>query len=85
MKKTPLYGVTAMPLETNMMEWHANITGPLGTPYENVVFHLVLKFPSSYPRKPPTVRICTRILHPNVYGNWVCLDMLEIGNYLIII
>jgi ubiquitin-protein ligase len=81
------------------MQWHANITGPLGTEYHDVTFHLgslffplrarlslltyylVLKFPSSYPRKPPTIRICTRLLHPNVYGNWVCLDMLEIGAF----
>jgi hypothetical protein len=22
------------------MEWHGNLTGPLGSPYENIIFHI---------------------------------------------
>jgi ubiquitin-protein ligase len=45
--------------------------------YEGVVLHCVLTFPKNYPHTSPKVRLCTPIGHKNVYGSWVCLDMLE--------
>eukprot|EP01111_Echinosteliopsis_oligospora_P010121 TRINITY_DN3093_c2_g1_i1.p1 TRINITY_DN3093_c2_g1~~TRINITY_DN3093_c2_g1_i1.p1 ORF type:complete len:1039 (-),score=350.13 TRINITY_DN3093_c2_g1_i1:7-3123(-) len=80
-QRSPVYNVSALPLENNMLEWHVNLSGPLGTPYQGVIFHMIMTFPPSYPRKPPTVKICTRMMHPSVYGHWVCLDMLELGSF----
>lgn len=75
--KIPTVGVTARPLESDLFTWHANIRGPEGTLYEGGVFHLELKFPMSYPNHPPTIRLLTPIPHPNVFGGYICLDMLQ--------
>lgn len=42
-------GVTARPLEHDLFIWHANIRGPVGTPYEGGIFHFELLIPESYP------------------------------------
>ena len=42
-----LTSITAAPLESNMLEWHANMCPPDG-PYAGVVFHMILKFPPTY-------------------------------------
>jgi ubiquitin-conjugating enzyme E2 A len=76
-EKIPTVGVTARPLETDLFTWHANIRGPEKTPYEGGVFHLELKFPQSYPNHPPTIRIFNNIPHPNVFGGYICLDILQ--------
>lgn len=75
----PTVGVVALPLEKDLFTWHCNVRGPKGTPYEGGVFHLVLDFPKTYPTDPPTVTVCTTLQHPNVFGNSICLDMLQPG------
>lgn len=74
--------ISACPLEDNLFECHVNICAPSG-PYANLPLHLILEFPENYPETPPKVCLCTRIDHPNVFGNWgsngawICLDMLK--------
>ncbi|KAL9643758.1 hypothetical protein ABK040_016060 [Willaertia magna] len=76
--KNPLKGIAAAPVnENNLFLWHANVKGPVGTPYEAGIFHLTMTFPQNYPQSPPTLTLCTRIEHPNVIGNTICLDMLQ--------
>jgi ubiquitin-protein ligase len=75
--KVPTVGVTARPLENNMFIWHANIKGPAETSYEGGVFHLQLEIPESFPHQPPTVTLLTPLPHPNVFGQRICLDMLQ--------
>jgi len=76
--KSPLKGINAAPVsEKNLFVWHCNMRGPEGTPYEGGIFHVVLNFPQDYPQKPPTLQLCTRIEHPNVFGSTICLDMLQ--------
>ncbi|KAH3758226.1 Ubiquitinconjugating enzyme subfamily protein [Pelomyxa schiedti] len=79
LERTIIYNVSARPLPDDIFVWHCNMGGPPLTPYSDVVFHLVIKFSIKYPRKPPVVNICTKLYHPNVFGCWVCLDMLENG------
>jgi len=69
--------IAAEPLDSDMFEWHANLVGPQGSSYEDVVFHFIIKIPVSYPREPPRVTICSYLEHPNVFGEWICLDMLQ--------
>ena len=76
-EKIPTVGVTARPLEKDLFTWHANIRGPEGTLYEGGVFHLELVFPQSYPHHPPTISLFNTIPHPNVFGNYICLDMIQ--------
>jgi hypothetical protein len=44
--------------------------------YEGMVLHCVLRFPPNYPHTSPTLSLQTPIRHANVFGSWVCLDML---------
>jgi len=60
-----------------LFTWHGNLRGPEGTLYEGGIFHIELKFPSTYPNHPPTVTLFNPIPHPNVFGNYICLDMIQ--------
>lgn len=76
--KIPLVGVAAVPDEKDMNIWHANIRGPEGTPYKGGVWHLTITFPSDYPCSPPSIQLPTTIrCHPNVFGNRLCLDLIQ--------
>jgi ubiquitin-protein ligase/Mg-chelatase subunit ChlD len=72
----PVEGCSASPLENNLLEWHANITTPH---FQGVAFHLILKFPESYPKMPPKVTPCHYINHNNVFSDYICLDILTMA------
>lgn len=57
LQKEPTQGAHVQPLETNFLHAHFILLGEVfhDTPYEGGVYHGVLKFPSNYPLKPPTV------------------------------
>eukprot|EP01084_Bolivina_argentea_P153481 267613_1 len=77
--------ITAAPLESNLFEWHCNFCTDTG-PLKGIIFHLMIEFPDRYPLNPPTVTVCNKIHHPNVFcnyggqgGYYICLDMLNTG------
>eukprot|EP01091_Cochliopodium_minus_P010396 TRINITY_DN2741_c0_g1_i1.p1 TRINITY_DN2741_c0_g1~~TRINITY_DN2741_c0_g1_i1.p1 ORF type:complete len:1424 (+),score=488.80 TRINITY_DN2741_c0_g1_i1:31-4272(+) len=72
-----IYTVSAAPLDNDIFIWHANIKGMPDTAYENAIFHLIIKFPKEYPNNPPEITLTETILHPNVFGNTLCLDILS--------
>ncbi|KAJ9440914.1 Ubiquitin carrier protein [Diplonema papillatum] len=77
----PSWGVSAMPIEDNILFWHCNVAAPGGLTGKGVL-HLELKFPAEYPAVPPTVRtLGADIDHPNVFGDYICIDMLEKGEF----
>ncbi|TDH68915.1 hypothetical protein CCR75_004156 [Bremia lactucae] len=59
MQRKPVEYIQAVPLETNILEWHYVITGTTGSPYEGGFYHGKLKFPPEYPMKPPSVMMIT--------------------------
>jgi ubiquitin-protein ligase len=66
--------------EANTSRWHVSIQGPAGSPYERGVFAVLVALPAEYPFKPPHVRFCTRVYHPNVANDaagGVCLGLLK--------
>jgi len=69
--------VYALPLENNIFEWHANLIGIKGSDYEGTCIHLIFHFPNDYPMHPPKVELCTTVKRDHVYGQWICLDMLQ--------
>eukprot|EP01080_Neovahlkampfia_damariscottae_P005218 gene5218-8830_t len=76
-QSNPVQGVSALPLENNIFVWHANVQGPQGTPWEKGIFHMVFRFPDEYPDLPPSLTLSTKIEHPCVSYNTVCLDLLQ--------
>jgi ubiquitin-conjugating enzyme E2 J2 len=59
LQKKPVDNIIAVPLETNILEWHYVITGPNDSPYAGGHYHGKLKFPPEYPMKPPSVFMLT--------------------------
>ncbi|CDW80044.1 ubiquitin-conjugating enzyme family protein [Stylonychia lemnae] len=59
-KVDPQLGISALPLKDNIMVWHANITGPEGSPYDGSILHLEITFPKDYPNNAPQIKQ----LHP---------------------
>jgi ubiquitin-protein ligase len=76
-KRNPLQGISALPLDNNIFLWHANLLGPVNTPWEGGIFHMTISIPTDYPNNPPSINLSTKISHPNVSGNKICLDILE--------
>lgn len=65
-KRNPVDNIVAVPLDSNILEWHYVITGTAGSPYEGGHYHGKLRFPPEYPMKPPSVTMLT----PN--GRFAC-------------
>jgi ubiquitin-protein ligase len=78
-QKIPIPGVSAVPLDNTMYEWHGNVKAIADNPYKGAVLHFKLIFPYDYPISPPIVYLLNRGLsHPNIMpGNRICLDMFE--------
>ncbi|RAR09006.1 ubiquitin-conjugating enzyme family protein [Stemphylium lycopersici] len=47
------------------------------TPQGEKPLHLTIVFPDDYPLKPPRVTIQSRIVHPNVFVNYICATILN--------
>jgi ubiquitin-protein ligase/Mg-chelatase subunit ChlD len=72
---SPIANCAAQPLENDISVWHANIrVESIG-----VVFHFEIKYPVDYPRRAPKVKPFTTIKHPNVFGDYICLDILTMS------
>lgn len=52
-------GLYAAPRPDNIFEFHFVFKGPANTPYEHGWYHGLLRFPKSYPNKPPSVLMLT--------------------------
>jgi len=65
-QSTPPPYINAKPNDENILEWHYVITGPQNTPFEGGQYHGMLRFPTEYPFKPPSISIIT----PN--GRFAC-------------
>jgi ubiquitin-conjugating enzyme E2 J2 len=59
LQKEPPALIHARPLESNILHFHYVLEGPPGTPYAGGAYHGVLKFPSEYPHKAPSVLMYT--------------------------
>jgi ubiquitin-conjugating enzyme E2 J2 len=59
LSEEPIPYIYARPDEADILEWHYIITGPPDTPYDEGQYHGMLIFPSTYPFKPPGIKMIT--------------------------
>merc|ERR1719461_1453673 len=78
LQNDPPHGISASPLQDNIMQWDAVIFGPDDSEFEGGTFKLNLSFTEDYPNKAPKVKFITKMFHPNIYANGaICLDILQ--------
>ena len=73
-------GISASPIESNILIWNAIIFGPIKTMWEGGTFRLTMKFTEEYPNKPPSVKFLTKMFHPNseyTYMVLLCIHHIE--------
>jgi len=51
---------------------------PGSGPYKGLRLHFDVQLPDIWPARPPKVRSSVSINHPNVFGSWICCDLLEV-------
>ena len=56
---SPEYGISAAPLERDILEWHFVLHGSGETPYQGRLYHGKLVFPTNFPMKPPSIIMIT--------------------------
>eukprot|EP01119_Soliformovum_irregulare_P010323 TRINITY_DN2538_c1_g1_i2.p1 TRINITY_DN2538_c1_g1~~TRINITY_DN2538_c1_g1_i2.p1 ORF type:complete len:1193 (-),score=425.36 TRINITY_DN2538_c1_g1_i2:218-3796(-) len=79
MIEEPLPNVRAVPIETDIFQWHVILTPPPRPtqaeqevyPFTGIRFHMVMKFPQDYPRSPPELVVSTHLPHPFVFEKYI--------------
>ena len=51
--------------QEDLFHWQATFIGPEGSVYENGKFLIEIKLRQDYPFMPPSMRLLTKIFHPN--------------------
>nr|XP_055160641.1 ubiquitin-conjugating enzyme E2 U [Nyctereutes procyonoides] len=79
LKENNFKGITAFPVNEDLMEWGAYIEGLQNTFWHGLFFQLTINFTSQYNFVPPVVKFITIPFHPNVDQNTgrVCIDFLD--------
>ena len=65
---------SAAPLPSDIMEWHFEVRGPAGTPFEGGLYHGRIILPPEYPFKPPSIMLLTPSGRFEV-GKKICLSI----------
>ncbi|XP_076108798.1 ubiquitin-conjugating enzyme E2 D2B-like [Mytilus galloprovincialis] len=62
----PPQGISAGPIDDDLLHWEAVISGPDRSPYAGGLFYVKIRFPENYPFRAPKFDIPTRIYHPHM-------------------
>lgn len=75
--ETPVFGISAGPSENDLV-WNAIISNlNENSPFKDGFFKLQITLNESYPYKPPKVKMKTKIFHPNIKNEEICLDIIK--------
>eukprot|EP00475_Leptophrys_vorax_P036498 TRINITY_DN617_c0_g1_i3.p1 TRINITY_DN617_c0_g1~~TRINITY_DN617_c0_g1_i3.p1 ORF type:complete len:451 (-),score=80.87 TRINITY_DN617_c0_g1_i3:909-2261(-) len=77
LKLENLVGISGQPLKDDLLNWHCNVMGAIGSPLEGTCIHLELWFTQEYPSSAPVLYLYDDVRHPNVFGRQMCLNLLE--------
>ena len=70
--------ITVKLINEDLTHWNATLTGSNNSPFEGGIFTLDMVFPLEYPFKPPIIKFCNKIYHPNINDHGaICLDILK--------
>jgi len=76
--ETPVFGISAGPSEDDFLIWNAIISNlNEGSPFKNGFFKLQIIFNDNYPYSPPKIKMKTKIFHPNIKNEEICLDIIK--------
>jgi ubiquitin-conjugating enzyme E2 J2 len=59
-QKNPIQNISTCPNDSNLLEWHYVIEGPADSVYAGGYYHGMLRFPTEYPYKPPSIFMITK-------------------------
>merc|ERR1712000_521301 len=78
LSRNPPEGVKLLPVEDDLNEVQALISGPECTPFEGGTFRIKLRLGSDFPSAPPKGFFTTKIFHPNVSNSGeICVNTLK--------
>jgi len=65
--------------QNNVLQWEGYLSGPEDSPFQDSYFKISINLTSQYPIKPPAIRFCTRIFHPNIHWETgeICIEVLK--------
>ena len=76
--ESPVFGISAGPSENDFSIWNAIISNlNEGSPFKNGFFKLEIIFSDTYPYNPPKIKMKTKIFHPNIKNEEICLDIIK--------
>lgn len=76
--ENPVFGISAGPKNRDLSVWEGVIFNCNNTsPYKNGFFKLEIVFGINYPYYPPKIKMKTKIFHPNIKNEEICLDIIK--------
>src|SRR4051812_6435952 len=78
--ETPLPFATVSLVGDDICQWLIKLRGPAGSPFEGGTFQISMRFPDSYPIKPPQASFVTPVYHPSASmksNGQICADVFE--------
>ncbi len=61
-----------------VITYKLKIFGPKDSPFENGVYYIEVKiYLSEYPYQPPKINFISKIFHPNISDENICIDILD--------
>lgn len=78
--ENPYPGIHMIPHEQNLRNF-CLVLAPQSGPFIGLRLHFAGHLPATWPADPPELLSSARIGHPNIYGEYICSDLLRHDQY----